>query len=208
MCLTCESALGYLGKFIKSAVKHSWAQVFCTEDAACTVRRPAGAKRGSLFTSRSCISAHGGKPEAFHLIQPGMFSETIKSPNICSRLCHQLSASRLLDKTFHRRLLVFVFCSFDLNPPSFPFQHNPPFTPAGLFVYRCDKRGKLIRRWQSSPRSSKQPQPSAVASGAGEAESFHLEEVSAAALEGQQASWSVVPKAASLNISSVFQLPA
>lgn len=154
VCLTCESASGYLGKFIKSAVKHSWAQVFCTEDAACTVRRPAGAKRGSLFTSRSCISAHGGKLEAFHLIQPGMFPQTIKSPNICSRLCHQLSASRLLDKTFHRRLLVFVFCSFDLNPPSFPFQHTPPFTPAGLFVYCCDKRGKLIRRWQSSPLCS------------------------------------------------------
>lgn len=44
-----------------------------------------------------CCSAAGPESQpteeswAFHLLQTGRFSEAIKSPNICSRLCHQPS---------------------------------------------------------------------------------------------------------------------
>ncbi|MEQ2175421.1 hypothetical protein GOODEAATRI_017790, partial [Goodea atripinnis] len=80
-----------------------------------------GAKRGPLFTIWSYICR---KLRVFHLFQTGMFSEAIKSSNICSLLCLQL----LRDKTSHCLLRVFV------SPPnlSVGFLFTAPTKAAGM----------------------------------------------------------------------------
>lgn len=141
--LTCGNTSRHGGNLSNHHLNIHVQKRFRSEGAGGTVRCPAGAKRGPLFTRRPCISAHGGKLGAFHLIQTGMFSEPIKSPNICSRLCHQPSAPlRLLDKTFRRLLLAFVLHSFDWKVPLHHHHHlRRPSDPSDCLFTAVTKGG-------------------------------------------------------------------
>lgn len=88
------------------------------------------------------VSEPTGRLQAFHLIQTGMFSEPIKAPTSVPAFVTNPQAPRLPDKTFHRLLLAFVLYSLGWKVP----HHRPPLRPVALFVYCCDKSGKLIRR--------------------------------------------------------------
>lgn len=79
-----------------------------------------------------------GRLRVFHLIQTGMFSEPIKAQHLLPPLSAAPVSPIKLSTACSSPL-----CSIQLERP--PPHTNPP-TPMALFVYCCDKRGKLIRR--------------------------------------------------------------
>lgn len=128
-----------LKKRIKSALKHLCSEVFplwgCRAYCTVSCRGQTGpvVYQAVLYLSPQ----EGSRP--FISSRLGCFQSRLKPQHLLPPLS---PPPRLPDKTFRRLLLAFVLYSSGWKVP----HHRPPLRPIALFVYCCDKRGKLIRR--------------------------------------------------------------